>query len=411
MMRKTLLALAIVGLLTAGASAYSGYSSPSLIAQYNPGPGSAYYLGEVNNGNVIHGNISGGVYEWNASLDANGDGTVGDPINSATLNQSEGPGTKMGAQLGSYIFWGSSSNQGVWRMDMGWSSKTPSTGYVAADDGSEGVTDDGTYLYGNDDFERGEIHKWSVTNSASSFTLTEQWTSDSDGEGYETGLGRIRCLNYDNTGSGNIYFIDYSGTSIAKIDTTKAEGAAGFYTVVNSSAHASGYAAVRYGNEGFTIGAGSDEKVHFYTITGSGTSESWSEDFSSGLNQVAKDKYGIAVDGNGQEATNMWVSSQSTGAPGGGGYTLASYLLRGAGDVNLDKTVDINDVNVIAGNWQNTSSPTWAQGDLNGDDIVDINDINIIAANWQNTYSAAAVPEPASLLLALSGLALIRRKK
>ncbi len=395
---KILLSLAIVGLLTAGASAYSGYSNPITIAQYNPGPGSAYYLGLADNGNVIHGNMNGGLFEWNKTLDANGDGTVGDPVQSGPSGANSSGGTKAGWQLGNYIFWGSSNNAGIYRTDRDFTNGDMAL--KATDNGSEAVCADGTYLYGNDDYSRSLIHKWTVSNTASDFTLNEVAT-------YDTGFGRIRQVT---PWGGAIYFGDYNGTALGKVDTTTGT----VTTLGNASGTPATHTVIRYGDEGFSTGR--DELVHFYSISGSGTSETWTEDFTSALAQVGKDKYGMAIVGNGQEATTMWVVSQGvSGVAGSGGYTLSSYELRHDGDANLDGTVDGNDLNIILGNWgQSGASMTWAAGDFNGDDVIDGNDLNMLLGEWGWTAPsapAAPVPEPISLLLVLGGaLGLVRRK-
>ena len=48
------------------------------------------------------------------------------------------------------------------------------------------------------------------------------------------------------------------------------------------------------------------------------------------------------------------------------------------GDINLDGTVNIFDINSVSSNWS-TAGP---QGDANGDGIVNIFDINLISSNW-----------------------------
>ncbi len=72
------------------------------------------------------------------------------------------------------------------------------------------------------------------------------------------------------------------------------------------------------------------------------------------------------------------------------------------GDINTDGTVDIFDINDVSAHWAQ-SGPA---GDANGDGIVDIFDINLISSNWGATGGAAAVPEPASILLGLLGVTL-----
>jgi len=72
-----------------------------------------------------------------------------------------------------------------------------------------------------------------------------------------------------------------------------------------------------------------------------------------------------------------------------------------AGDVNLDGAVNIFDVNVVSTYW-GAAGPA---GDANSDGTVNIFDINMISANWSPSGgSAAHVPEPAALVLALWGL-------
>ncbi len=82
------------------------------------------------------------------------------------------------------------------------------------------------------------------------------------------------------------------------------------------------------------------------------------------------------------------------------------------GDVNFDGVVDIFDINVVSAHW-GESGPT---GDANGDMMVDIFDVNLISAHWGQTNGvggAAAVPEPAGIVLAtlawVGGMISIRR--
>jgi fibronectin-binding autotransporter adhesin len=86
-------------------------------------------------------------------------------------------------------------------------------------------------------------------------------------------------------------------------------------------------------------------------------------------------------------------------------FTASSLVLKPLpaidGDINLDGTVDIFDINSVSANW-NTAGPA---GDANGDGIVNIFDINLISSNWGATGgSATAVPEPSAWLLAVIGL-------
>ena len=71
------------------------------------------------------------------------------------------------------------------------------------------------------------------------------------------------------------------------------------------------------------------------------------------------------------------------------------------GDINLDGTVNIFDINAVSSNW-NTAGP---QGDANGDGTVNIFDVNVVSSNWGATNGGStAVPEPSAALLAGLGV-------
>jgi hypothetical protein len=77
------------------------------------------------------------------------------------------------------------------------------------------------------------------------------------------------------------------------------------------------------------------------------------------------------------------------------------------GDANGDRKVNEIDAQVLATNW-GESSATWDMGDFNEDGAVNVKDAAILAANWGYGVSpeeATAVPEPATFLMILSGLA------
>lgn len=92
-------------------------------------------------------------------------------------------------------------------------------------------------------------------------------------------------------------------------------------------------------------------------------------------------------------------------------YTLLTVTASGPvpGDANGDGRVDGSDVTILANNWQlgvdDNQTATWAMGDFNHDGRVDGSDVTILANNWQyGATTAAAVPEPATIALLLTGL-------
>ncbi|HVU88911.1 MAG TPA: SGNH/GDSL hydrolase family protein [Pirellulales bacterium] len=86
-----------------------------------------------------------------------------------------------------------------------------------------------------------------------------------------------------------------------------------------------------------------------------------------------------------------------------------------AGDTNHDNIVNSQDIALVSSNWLHIGSNL--AGDVNGDGIVNIQDIALMSSNWLHTGpsagNAAAVPEPATLGLALltAGLLTMARRR
>jgi T5SS/PEP-CTERM-associated repeat protein len=98
------------------------------------------------------------------------------------------------------------------------------------------------------------------------------------------------------------------------------------------------------------------------------------------------------------------------------------------GDANLDGTVTIADLGILAANWQQTDV-TWLQADFTGDAAVTIADLGILAANWQagvggganmsfgealamfDVFDGVVVPEPGAVVLVLSAVGLLGRHR
>ncbi|MHB1037520.1 MAG: dockerin type I domain-containing protein [Pirellulales bacterium] len=77
------------------------------------------------------------------------------------------------------------------------------------------------------------------------------------------------------------------------------------------------------------------------------------------------------------------------------------------GDADRDGDVDIFDVAVLQANYGTASGATWTEGDFDGNGSVDIFDVALMQPNYGHgtSSSPAAVPEPSSVMLAVTGLA------
>jgi hypothetical protein len=67
-----------------------------------------------------------------------------------------------------------------------------------------------------------------------------------------------------------------------------------------------------------------------------------------------------------------------------------------AGDADHDRDVDVNDLGILATNWQQ-SPRTFAQGDFDYNGTVDVNDLGILASHWQQALAPPAAPLGAAL--------------
>ncbi|MBN2022673.1 MAG: BNR-4 repeat-containing protein [Pirellulales bacterium] len=75
------------------------------------------------------------------------------------------------------------------------------------------------------------------------------------------------------------------------------------------------------------------------------------------------------------------------------------------GDANGDGCVNAADAAVLAAHWFGDATDGPSQGDFNRDGRVDDLDLAILSANWQDAPGAPALPEPASAVLLVLGLA------
>jgi hypothetical protein len=95
-----------------------------------------------------------------------------------------------------------------------------------------------------------------------------------------------------------------------------------------------------------------------------------------------------AADADASDLTALGYASNAvlgkTSFAGITGLTSSDILVKYtyAGDANLDGQVDIGDLGLLAGGWQQ-SGKDWLGGDFSYDGAVDIADLGLLAGNWQ----------------------------
>ncbi|XAL99574.1 PEP-CTERM sorting domain-containing protein [Phycisphaeraceae bacterium D3-23] len=84
------------------------------------------------------------------------------------------------------------------------------------------------------------------------------------------------------------------------------------------------------------------------------------------------------------------------------------------GDATLDGFVGAEDLDLLLANWgDSVGTDAWTLGDFDADGFVGQSDLDLLRANWGSATALgpATVPEPAGLVLLLSGLALMTARR
>jgi hypothetical protein len=81
--------------------------------------------------------------------------------------------------------------------------------------------------------------------------------------------------------------------------------------------------------------------------------------------------------------------TNGSGTPVAGTPTRNFFVL--AGDADHDRDIDVNDLGILATNWQ-LSPRTFSQGDFDYTGTVDVNDLGILATKWQQQLAPPSTP-------------------
>ena len=124
------------------------------------------------------------------------------------------------------------------------------------------------------------------------------------------------------------------------------------------------------------------------------------ETFSQKLNDGNSADWLLVFTGGGHTTLAAWTTGTADTAivPGWGTLHLTStpYYVNPTllyGDINLDGTVDVQDLAILAANYRKQVTGGWLQGDFNNDGVVDIEDLALLAANYRQSYASDVVPD------------------
>jgi hypothetical protein len=101
----------------------------------------------------------------------------------------------------------------------------------------------------------------------------------------------------------------------------------------------------------------------------------------------------------------------------GGRQFLYPYIQFIPGDLDGDRFVGINDLNIVLANWNQNVPPADPLADPSADNFIGIEDLNIVLGNWnagtppRAPNTAANTPEPGTAtMLGVIGVVLLRRR-
>jgi uncharacterized delta-60 repeat protein len=133
-----------------------------------------------------------------------------------------------------------------------------------------------------------------------------------------------------------------------------------------------------------------------FTVTGPTGAVPFSLGYDEITNTATLSFSGVLPDGNYTATALAAGITNSGGTPMSANHALPFFFF--AGDADHDRDVDVNDLGILATNWQQ-SPRTFSQGDFDYSGTVDVNDLGILATHWQQVLaapSAATTPNAPS---------------
>jgi hypothetical protein len=126
-----------------------------------------------------------------------------------------------------------------------------------------------------------------------------------------------------------------------------------------------------------------------FTVTGPSGAVPFDFGYDNVSNTATLSFASILPDGNYTATAIASGITSSGGAPMAANSVLPFFFL--AGDADHDRDVDVNDLGILATNWQQFPR-TFSQGDFDYSGTVDVNDLGILATKWQETLAPPSAP-------------------
>jgi hypothetical protein len=111
---------------------------------------------------------------------------------------------------------------------------------------------------------------------------------------------------------------------------------------------------------------------------------------------------GVLPDGNYRATLQASGITDPAGTAMPANYVFEFHVL--AGDADHDADVDVNDLGILATNWQQ-SPRSFSQGDFDYSGTVEVNDLGILASRWQEVLTPPGAPTAARSARAVARVA------
>jgi hypothetical protein len=158
--------------------------------------------------------------------------------------------------------------------------------------------------------------------------------------------------------------------------------------LVNPSTYADGYAAAGW-DGGSALGDGKDFETRL-TVVPNATVTTLSGDFNNDgkINATDIDLLSAAINSHSTSYATYDLTKDGKINSDDMDYLVKTILKTYYGDADLNRSVGVSDLSVLAAYYNTPSGASWANGDFDGNGAVGVSDLSILAANYNSGSSS-----------------------